>query len=522
MVGKIRLCFKKRFAIQYQYPRSACRQPHRPYNRQRGIGSFVLNKFLFILITILLLHCGSISAGKGEIIDTVYIIESDTSSIHVDRSFDENNLDKLTSAVIDSLNQQGYFYAVLNLERIENESGKIQIYYRLNKGPVVRLEKLLFKGLKNSDEKTVERYFSVKKGDTLTEQAIADIEDDACRIDYLHFNSPSVILPKAGYTEADLQLEFKEKRQFLFEGGAAVNGDNDNSLLWNLDLTLQNLFGKGRKIKISSDHRNSDRQFLNVTYSQPIFLAGVGNVGLSAATRDYRESFYEFSGDVFLSLSPGFKSKINADAGYRSVEPSNEEDSYEVVTAGLGINRQNLDYDLNPSSGMTLDWKTTFSFRKINSDSLSISSFNDRRDSLKISLYKNLFKGLVGSLSAGYMGLHTDQNLPPLSELYFIGGPRTLRGFKNEQFTAIRSALGTIEPHIRFHSGYLFGFFDAAYIYNRIDLDGAVKADEIYRFGYGGGISLISSERAVKIMLSWNKDLPFDKPWFSIELVSSL
>ena len=134
----------------------------------------------------------------------------------------------------------------------------------------------------------------------------------------------------------------------------------------------------------------------------------------------------------------------------------------------------------------------------------------------------NIFNRFLLKLSGQYRGFETDEELPLLSELYFVGGAGSLRGFRNEQFSALRTANATIEPRIRFNSGFTFAFFDAAYLNNRIMIDDKIQSAQFYRFGYGGGIALVSGEQLINIFFSWNKDIPFDRPWLTVQFISAL
>jgi hemolysin activation/secretion protein len=149
--------------------------------------------------------------------------------------------------------------------------------------------------------------------------------------------------------------------------------------------------------------------------------------------------------------------------------------------------------------------------------------FNETRTNVSLRFYYPLLKSLVGHLGLGYSGMETSEIFPPESELIFIGGPGTLRGYRNEQFLAQRTATGTMEPRLRFDQGYLFFFYDAAYINRPIpDTDGNARTDEFYRDGYGFGVALLNSEKSLKMSLGWNRDLTFDQPRISIQFAADI
>ena len=104
-----------------------------------------------------------------------------------------------------------------------------------------------------------------------------------------------------------------------------------------------------------------------------------------------------------------------------------------------------------------------------------------------------------------------------------IGGPGTLRGYRNEQFTAIRTVYGTIEPRLRFGSGFGFLFYDAAYLNNRMmDQSEKIETVEDFKWSYGLGLGVGNNLRSVLLSLGWEPQSGFDQPRLSIALSSDI
>ena len=361
----------------------------------------------------------------------------------------------------------------------------------------------------------------------LTDDFLRTIEASAAAVPFVTFDRPVVIRPRPGYTTADLELDFKEKPQALFEGGAGYSAGNNSSLFWHLNLRFQNLFGHGRQISLFSEHREENRQVLDLSYVQPFFLAGLGSLGGRVATRDYRDEFYEFGveGWYQTKITEGLDARLTI--GWRSVEPTDALPSFKAFTAGFGVIRDGRDSGFNPTRGLSFTWAIDFSHRRYANDTLltaaANSSFNETRNRLTVSWYQSVSGFLVNYIRLGYCGLETAEPLPPLSELFFIGGPQTVRGFRNEQFAALRAAYGTIEPHFHFNGGYGFVFYDAAYINNRVlNQTGSTITEELFRNGYGVGLTIIDNRRIVKLSLGWNPEITFDQPRLSVELSTGI
>jgi outer membrane protein assembly factor BamA len=104
--------------------------------------------------------------------------------------------------------------------------------------------------------------------------------------------------------------------------------------------------------------------------------------------------------------------------------------------------------------------------------------------------------GLMRSLSIylglSFHGLQSNEPLVPLSEQFYVGGARTLRGYRENQFHGRR--VGTSRSELRLGSSpreNLYLFFDSGYILQESlagpDLDIILRRD-LLKFGYGFGL----------------------------------
>ena len=174
------------------------------------------------------------------------------------------------------------------------------------------------------------------------------------------------------------------------------------------------------------------------------------------------------------------------------------------------------------SSSINLSHRSYSSFRD---DFISSgNTFTEIRTELRAEFYKSVASPLIATVSFAYLGLETNELLPPLSELFLIGGPESIRGFRNEQFEAISAVYGTFEPRIRFNDeGYLFVFADAGYLSNRVLLpNDGIETEKLFRYSGGTGISLVSGPRSLNLSFGWIPGVRFDQPRLSVQFSSDL
>ncbi|MCP4683908.1 MAG: BamA/TamA family outer membrane protein, partial [bacterium] len=446
-------------------------------------------------------------------------------SVEVGEPFTQANLEQAVGRELGRAQERGFFFARLRVTQVAREGLRVTVNARMNLGPRVEVSSLTFTGLKQSRPEVLKRYIELKAGDSLTTVGLAATEEDALAIPFVRFRPPARILPRPGYAEADVELGFDELRQFHIFGGVGYVPDDDKKIVWNLDLKLRNLFGGGKQVAVKSDRRNEGRNSLHIAYGQPFFLMGTGWLDLEVATRDYRDDFYEFGLQGRFTARLARKGSTGLGLAWRRVEPAGDSPSFSAYTVEYSIGRMFFDEPLNPSKGFQVSAAIAYTYRRYTSiDSVTAREvFNETRSRLSLQAVQPMYRGLVGYLGAQYMGLETGEELPPLSELALIGGPGSLRGFRNEQFAAQRAGLATLEPRLRFSQGYAFLFYDAAYINRRLSNgEGKAHTEELYRDGFGLGLSLFDKVRSIKLSLGWNRDAGFDQPQLSIEMAADL
>jgi outer membrane protein assembly factor BamA len=89
------------------------------------------------------------------------------------------------------------------------------------------------------------------------------------------------------------------------------------------------------------------------------------------------------------------------------------------------------------------------------------------------------------------------------SDLFYLGGFGSVRGYADETFLATRYFLGRTEP--RFHLGpndYLFGFFDFADLSLGRDISGLSVSD---RFKPGVGLGISAGNERLVLVLGWGE-----------------
>lgn len=441
--------------------------------------------------------------------------------------FTHRNVQDQIAGLIDQVTDIGYHFASMQITHVRREGESVHLDVNLNRGPVVTVSGLRFAGLTRSNPISIERRLPVLRGDRLTSSLMRSAEAAADNLEHVVFLPPVRVLPQAGYETAVLEFRFEERRQFHLEGSGGYIPDARIGLVWTLRAAFTNLFGEGRQAWVHSERSEKGRNSLQLKYRQPMFLAGVGRLGFEVSTRDYRDQFYEFyaGADYTANLAAGWEGGLGL--SYKAVTPEDDRPSFVRYAARISSAQQSLHPRYNPTGGWALSWSLTYAHRRYRQDSVTIDSeqrvLNDTRAAVAMQIAPSLWGRLVAKLEISYLGYLTDEPLPPVSELYLIGGPGSLRGYRNENFTALHAVIATLEPRLRFETGYLYLFHDGAYLNNRVRRsDSSIVTEERYRYGYGIGLAVMEPGRRLRLSLGWNPEFAFDQPRLSIEFSADL
>ncbi|MFH1686772.1 MAG: BamA/TamA family outer membrane protein [bacterium] len=465
-----------------------------------------------------------VKAGPRSILKQLEIQGDTALSFPIDRPFTADDFEQTMNRLHRDLEESGYFFSTVRVKSLHRDGANVTPTVVLRRGPVALLGRLRMSGLKRTDPDLIMRHLTVQPGDTVTTRLLDRVERDLHQLDFIRLDSALALLPRPGYTAVDIEARLRERKTFDFEGIAGYGPDSDERLLWSLRLELINMFGGGRGIALHSSRSGPSRQELEVHYRQPLFLLGVGRFEVSVATRDFQGQFYDFNASGSCRFYLSSRLELGTQLGWKTVTSEDNRPDYTGWSAGLDLDRDTRNDRYTPSSGYRLSWDATYTNRRYRSDTagpVSGSIINDTKVRARGEWVMAWTGRLVTSLSSSYHGLHTEEDLPPPAELFLIGGPGSLRGYRNERFPAIHAGLLALESRWRIAGGYAMVFYDGAYLNNRVaTAQGAVTTEEDYRHGYGLGMRLVRGDGAITITLGWQPELTLDQPRLSVQLRS--
>lgn len=423
------------------------------------------------------------------------------------KTFSPEVLEEDIEQVISYFEQRGYPYCQVNVRNLavdsETEPG-LDIALEVQPGPKVVVGEIEIRGNEQTREGVILRELGVSPGEVYNQKKVDRIKTRLEKLSIFKWVNPAkLVLLEDG--RGKVIVELAEGSYNRFDGVVGYNPGADGRggfFTGFLDFSFGNLFGTGRQIDAHWERRTEKTQNLQLRYLEP-WVAGLPlNVGFhfEQLIRDtsyverqvgidfnyiYNDHFSVFSGVSRRTISPD-----SVGALLFGIPPS------DAVNLNLGLSFSTLNNPFNPRKGLRYQTAFSWSRKNIRKSGLQAepqekNSFAQKRISIDFETYFPLFNWQVLAIALHGREITSGEDIIPLTEQYRLGGTRTLRGYREDQFRGNRIGWGNFE--YRYLLGPLSRFFlfvDVGYF----SLDRLAEGRKIRstdsKIGYGFGLRL--------------------------------
>lgn len=456
-----------------------------------------------------------ISLGKGNVDEDVLSASGFRENLFYNKVFSNTQYKQRIDRMLQYLEQNGYPFAQAWLDSIVADSNTIAAQLYIDKGDLIRFDTVEIIGDANIKSWFVAKYLGIKKDAVYNEQLIRGADARLSQLPYLQTTRPSLVYFVGNTAKPVTYLTNRKSSSVDGVIGFAPSSNNNNNKLLitgEANLRLQNLFGSGKSFDLAFKSFLSGSQELRTRIVWPYILRS--NIGL-----DYELNLLRFDStflDVKHDLGLQYRligndyvkvfymlqttSLITVDTNLVKVTqslPAANDLRNDLYGAGVKITR--YDYFFNPRRGFSAELTMAAGFKKIERnptiseikflqgdgsyrsiyDTMQLSSVQYRlygRGDLFIPITQRLVTRVEGH--AG----HVETKNIFLSELFRIGGLRTLKGFDEQAIFA--STYGICNTEIRYllqQNSNVMLFWNGAWYKNGI----TGISDTPYGFGAG-------------------------------------
>jgi outer membrane protein insertion porin family len=420
---------------------------------------------------------------------------------------DQGSLNQDLEQILDLYEKKGFAFASIYIKDISVYSNKeqknLRITIRIDENEKIKINDIVIEGNTTTKRNVILREIRMDRNTTVTKETLIEIKRHLENIGYFESVEQPKILKYKNSTV--LLIKVAEGSTNTFDGIVGYvppAADEDKGYFTGLiNLSLKNLFGTGRRIDAKWQKELKSTQELELKYLEPWILGYplTGNIGFLQRIQDSTYIKRNISGKFDALISRRFT--VSAFGYFERVIPTiaNNQSGFQLtvfdsrlITAGAEIRYDSRDYVYNPSSGVL--YRTSYSagqkkiYNAASFQGLDVpGDFTVQRGMLDLDFYYSLFKRQSSLIS-----LHgVEVRSPRLEDAdYFrLGGSRTVRGYREEQFLASRTAWANFELRYSLtRKTFASIFYDAGY-YQK-PFDEIVKSPEQkgFIFGYGLGI----------------------------------
>jgi len=373
----------------------------------------------------------------------------------------------------------------------------------LEKGDTSRIDRIKIEGNTSTKDYVIIRELRIETGEGYSQEKVDDLPK---RLNKLRFFDP---VPAPTFfldskNNGVLLINIKEKNTNNFDGIVgyipASTDDEKGYVTGLVNVTLRNIFGTGRAAAVRWQKLDRHSQELELKYLEPWLFSYPFNLNAELFQRIQDTTYVQRK--IGGSLEYLATEDISA-AGFVTSEeviPTEREEKVFTVynssalTTGLSLKIDIRDDPLSPTSGFLFETSYSFSRKNINGPAEFIppdleTSINLQRLTASFRGFYELFRRHVIALTVS--GRELRGTFFEASDLWRLGGTRSVRGYREDQFLGSRTAWTNFEYRLLItRRSYAFLFFDSGYYSREAEPERGIAGKEDFIFGYGVGLTV--------------------------------
>ncbi|NJD23369.1 MAG: hypothetical protein FIA82_11990, partial [Melioribacter sp.] len=423
--------------------------------------------------------------------------------------FTRTNIESVFSEIINYYENNGFPFASVKIESVEfmNDSASsdhfVNLYLNIDEGTKSTIDKIEITGNDKTKDYVIIRALQIPLGEEYSQKNIDVIPE---KLNRLRFFEP-VEQPEFYFNskkEGVLKIFIKEKQTNFFDGIAgyvpAVNDKESGYLTGFVNVSLRNLLGTGRAASLRWQQENRYSQELELRYLEPWLFGFPFNLegGLFQRKQDSTYVQRNFEGRLeFLATSEISASVLIA---AQSTIPSEQNANRFTVfnssafTSGVNLRIDTRDDFYAPTEGIFFNNTYSYTSKSINGPVAFITPTTNTKVALQriefdFIFFEQLFNRQVAALGVHGRELRGDD--VELSDLYFLGGTNSLRGYREKQFQGNRILWSNLEYRLLLtRRSFAFLFFDTGYFLRNEDKQKSIPENSSFKIGYGFGLNI--------------------------------
>ncbi len=421
-------------------------------------------------------------------------------------------VDRAAASILSTYENSGYPFVAVTPLALAQESGYVYPGLQVTAGPQVEVAFFEFAGQAGTKSGLLKRVAGFSRGSysstttaiwrqRLEQSGLVVVDSEAI------VKTPETV-PGRGQVPPDAYgVRFwVTGRRVNSASGVAGYSPADRKLTGLARISFHNLFDTGRRLEAGWQSAYT-RTSYRLSYTEPWVLGTSIDVTASARQQTVDTTSAQTNLALMTSAPAATWTTVSLETGYDRFTDVLSRTTANVVWAGTGVVLDSRDFPPNPRSGVRMSAFTRVGSRATDSTGSGAIAHAE----LGLTGFLPWGRSLAWSNSVGLRAVYSAMALTE-SELYRLGGPGTVRGYREDEFTSTR--VGWFSTELRYsldRTSSVFPFLDAGVYQDSLGWQvrpgygaGTRVATQVGVLGLDYGIAFRDSPLRGKVHLSYD------------------
>ncbi len=418
----------------------------------------------------------------------------------------ESSFKRIANILVDFYGERGYPFAQACIDDLKlADSNTIELTIRLSVGPLSHFDTCNIEGIDRRTAAYLSRISDIHTGSPFSNRAIETSKRVFRSHRFLAVDDSVELIFRDDFSICTPVFKLRRLPTNLVEGSLGYQpayGSQSAFVRGFARLEFENLLGRGRRFSIRYNKKDPLSHEVALGFYQPfVFYQPIStSLDLEQLKLDslYQkislssEIEYGEGRNVSVRVSGGWSRYAPQGAVFRGVYHSRRWWWGVGSTVSLSSAVVLQTFDLNISYGVKQRYR--FANYKPENARTTDTRLEGSYESTALLTSSFRFSAIISSAA-----IVSDESVIPIPDLYRLGGLRSLRGYREDQFFCERYALFRIQPEALFAHGASFHLFsDGAWFLQQ-------SGETLFRSGMGGGFEFSLPNGRLLTDVAWGK-----------------